>query len=111
MSTNLETKDIEQLLAEADELIRNVKSDAIKDIQEDHRLRCEIHARNLEILKSQVQGSLAKKEATTGSGAEGMHAAIQEIVKAMGDLKKYLSFTSDGTNALHKGNEPHETVH
>jgi hypothetical protein len=40
-----------------------------------------------------------------------MHAAIQEIVKAMGDLKKYLSFTSDGTNALHKGNEPHETVH
>jgi hypothetical protein len=56
MSTNLETKDIEQLLAEADELIRNVKSDAIKDIQEDHRLRCEIHARNLEILKSPSSG-------------------------------------------------------
>jgi hypothetical protein len=42
----------------------------------------------LKKLKSEVQGKIEKK---TNSGAEGMHEAILDIVKAMRDLKKYLS--------------------
>ena len=88
MPKNLESKNIEQLLAEADELIEQIHSDAINDMQEEHRLQFEKHAQNLKKIKSEVQGKIEKK---TNSGAEGMHEAIQDIVKAMRDLTKYLS--------------------
>jgi hypothetical protein len=88
MLKNVESKNIEQLLAEADELIEQIHSDAIKDMQEQHRLQFEKHAQNLKKIKSEVQGKIEKK---TNSGAEGMHEAIQDIVKAMRDLTTYLS--------------------
>jgi hypothetical protein len=87
MSEKLESKNIEQLLAEADELIQQINSDAIKDMQEEHLLQFEKHAQNLKKIKSEVQGKIEKK---TNSGAEGMHEAIQDIVKAMQDLKNKL---------------------
>jgi hypothetical protein len=91
MPKNIESKNIEQLLAEADELIRQINSDAIEDMQEEHRLQFEKHAQNLKKIKSEVQDKIQKKETTErGSGAEGMHAAIQEIVRAMQDLKNKL---------------------
>ena len=91
MAKNLEPKNIEQLMAEADELIRQINSDAIDDMQEEHRLQFEKHAQNLEKIKSEVQDKIQKKETTEiGSGAEGMHAAIQDIVRAMQDLKNKL---------------------
>ena len=88
MLKHLESKNIEQLLAEADELIEQIHSDAIKDMQEEHRLQFEKHAQNLKKIKSEVQGKIEKK---TNSGAEGMYEAIQDIVKAMRDLTKYFS--------------------
>jgi hypothetical protein len=88
MSNNAASKNIEQLLAEADELIQQIDSDVIKDMQEEHRLQFEKHARNLKKLKSEVQEKIVKKRS---SGAEGMHEAILDIVKAMRDLTKYLS--------------------
>jgi len=88
MPNNLESKDIEQLLAEADELIHQINSDVITDMQEEHRLQFEKHAQNLKKIKSEVQGKIEKK---TNSGAEGMHEAIEDIVKAMRDFTKYLS--------------------
>jgi hypothetical protein len=88
MPKNLESKNIEQLLAEADELIQQINSDAVKDMKEEHLLQFEKHAQNLKKIKSEVQGKIEKK---TNSGAEGMHEAIQDIVKAMQGLTKYLS--------------------
>ena len=88
MPKNLESVNIEQLLAEAEDLIQQINSDAIKDIQEEHLLRFEKHAQDLKKIKSEVQKKIEKK---ASSGAEGMHEAIQDIVKAMRDLKKYLS--------------------
>jgi hypothetical protein len=87
MSNIVESKNIEQLLAEADELIQQINSDAIKDMQEEHLLQFEKHAQNLKKIKSEVQGKIEKN---TNSGAEGMHEAIQDIVKAMQDLKNKL---------------------
>ena len=81
MSKNLESKNIEQLLAEADELIRQINSDVLKDMKEEHRLQFEKHAQDLKKIKSEVQGRIQKKEASDiGSGAEGMHEAILDIV-------------------------------
>ena len=88
MEKNLESKDIEQLLAEADELIQEIDSDVIKFMKEEHRLQFEKHAQNLKKIKSKVQGKIEKKGTSEiGSGAEGMHEAILDIVKAMHDLK------------------------
>ena len=91
MPKNLESKNIEQLLAEADELIQQINSDVINDIQEEHRLQFEKHAQNLKKIKSEVQGKIEKKETSEiSSSADGMHEAIQDIVKSMTELKNYL---------------------
>ena len=92
MPKNVESKNIEQLLSEADELIEQIHSDAIKDMQEEHRLQFEKHAQNLKKIKSEVQGKIEKKGTSElSSSAEGMHEAIQDIVKAMRGFTKYLS--------------------
>jgi len=92
MPKNLESKDIEQLLTEADELIQQINSDAIKDMQEEHLLQFEIHAQNLKKIKSELQDKIEKKGTSElSSSAEGMHEAIQDIVKAMQGLIKYIS--------------------
>ncbi|MEJ2223339.1 MAG: hypothetical protein P8X80_21370 [Desulfobacterales bacterium] len=92
MLKSLESKNIDQLLAEADELIQQINSDAIKDMQEEHLLQFEKHAQNLRKIKSEVQDKIEKKGTSElSSSAEGMHEAIQDIVKAMQNLTKYLS--------------------
>jgi hypothetical protein len=49
-------------MAEADELIRQINSDAIKDMKEEHRLQFEVHAQNLKKIKSEVQRKSDKKK-------------------------------------------------
>ncbi|MFZ0482108.1 MAG: hypothetical protein WAL93_01855 [Desulfobacterales bacterium] len=91
MPKNLESKSIDQLLAEADELIRQINSDAVKDMEEEHRIQFEKHAQNLKKIKSEVQGKIEKKGTSEiSSSADGVHEAIQDIVKSMKDLKNYL---------------------
>ena len=91
MPKNSESKNIEQLLAEADELIRQINSDAIKDIEEEHRIQFEKQAQNLKKIKSEVQDKIEKKGTSEiSSSAEGVHEAIQDIVKAMQNLKNTL---------------------
>lgn len=75
-------------MAEADELIRQINTDAIKDLEEEHRLEFEKHAQNLDKIKSMVQGKTGKTELSEmESSADGMHEAILDIVKAFQDLK------------------------
>jgi len=79
-------------MAEADELIRQINSDAIKDMEEGHRIQFEKHAQNLKKIKSEVHGKIEKKGTSEiSSSADGIHEAIQDIVKAMRGLTKYLS--------------------
>ncbi len=85
-------KDIGQLLAEADELIKQINADAIKDMQEDHRIQFEKHAQSLKRLRSEVQENIDKQGTPeNGSYSEGMHEAIDDIVKAMKNLGSYFS--------------------
>lgn len=84
MKTNVESKNLDQLLAEADELVQQINSDTLKHMKEEHRLEFEVHAQNLKKIKSEVQGRIDNKEASEiGSGAKGVHEAIDDIVKAM----------------------------
>jgi hypothetical protein len=91
MPKNLKSKNIEQLLAEADELIQYFNSNAINDMEEEHRIRFEKHAQNLKKIKSEGHGKIEKKGTSeVSSSADGMHEAIQDIVKAMKGLKNNL---------------------
>ncbi|MBI5845651.1 MAG: hypothetical protein HZB23_13400 [Deltaproteobacteria bacterium] len=90
MSKNFEFKDLEQSLAQADELIRQINSDFLKDMDEDRCMQFEKHAQNLEKIKSEVKAKSGQEgEFKVNSGVEGVHEAIQEMVKAMNDLKNH----------------------
>ncbi len=84
--------DIEHTLAEADELLRQIDPEIIEYMEEERRAQIEKHAQSLKKLKSEVQEKIGKDgtpESTTYS--EGMHEAMDDIVKAMKDLSSYLS--------------------
>jgi hypothetical protein len=92
MNASLIPKDINQLLAEADELIKQTDSHVIKDMEEEQRIQFEKHAQSLKTLRSKVQENI-EKEGTpeSGSYSEGMHKAIDEIVMAMKNLGSYFA--------------------
>jgi hypothetical protein len=84
MTKNFKSKTIEQLLNEADELIHQINSGAVKEMKEEHRLQFATHAQNLKKIKSEVQGKIENKGTSDiSSSAEGIHEAIDDIVKAM----------------------------
>jgi vacuolar-type H+-ATPase subunit H len=88
MTKILESKSIEELMAEADELMRQIHSDAINDMEEEHRLEFEKHAQNFKRIKSEVQEKAGNTEISEiTSSADGMHEAILDIVKAMKGFK------------------------
>ena len=92
MKTNLELEDIEQVLAQADELIQQINSDFRSDTEEAHLMKLELRARNLKKIKSEVQSEMENNEAYQLShSTEGIHEAIQEIAKAMEQYKRYLA--------------------
>ncbi|HSO61093.1 MAG TPA: hypothetical protein VLR50_08685 [Desulfobacterales bacterium] len=92
MAATFVRKDIDQLLAEADELIKQINSNAIKDMEEEHRIQFEKHAQSLKKLRSEVQEKL-DKQGTPDSGtySEGMHQAIEDIATAIKNLGSYFS--------------------
>jgi hypothetical protein len=91
MQTNLEHKKTAELLAEAEELIRLINSDARQYMEDDLQLVFEKHVEKLERIKAEAQvTSRKKKEPDIGDSAEGMHAAIQDIVKAMREMTQHL---------------------
>ena len=92
MKTNKEPVRIEDTLKEADELLQQINADVLKNLQEEHRLQFEAHARELEKIKIALEGRELEKDASkTGSMPEGMHQAIQDIVTAMQDLTQYIT--------------------
>ena len=85
-------KHIDQLLVEADELIKQIDSHAVKDMEEEHRIQFEKHAQRLKKLRSEVQEKIDKEKTfESGSYSEGMHNAIDDIVTAMKNLGSYFS--------------------
>jgi uncharacterized membrane protein YccC len=85
-------KNIDRLLVEADELIKQIDSHAVKDMEEEHRVLFEKHAQSLKKLRSEVQEKMGKEASQeSGSYSEGMHKAIDEIMTAMKNLGSYFS--------------------
>ena len=84
----METKNDDELLSEADELLRQIHSDVLNDVEAAHRLEFEKYTQNLERIKAKIQESREKEGATEASPhANSMHEAILDIVKAMHGMK------------------------
>jgi hypothetical protein len=92
MQKTFKDEDIEKVLAEADELLRQINPEIVKDMEERRRAQLDEHAQRLKKLKSEVQDRIGKEETPENrSYGEGMHEAMDDIVKAMKDLASYLS--------------------
>ena len=87
MEEDMNSKDIGQLLREADELIQKMEADTYGDLQETQQIEFEVQAQKLKKIRVLAQSSgknFSKREMNTGAG--GMHRAIDEIVKSMQEL-------------------------
>jgi len=90
MKTSLKSKDIDQILAEADELLQQIDPEVLEYLEEEQRAQLEEHAQSLKRLKSEVHDKIEKQEAPESSYSEGTHEAIQDIVKAIETMSSYL---------------------
>jgi hypothetical protein len=85
-------EDIEQILAEADDLLKQIDPKVIEYLKEEQRAQLEEQAQILKKLKSEVQDKIGKEEPLDSRPySEGMHEAIEDIAKAMKALASYLS--------------------
>jgi len=84
MGTIIKQRKIESILSEADELLNKYNSWLIEDIEETKRTQLEIYANELKKLRLQVQDKTENdKTSEYSSSGEGIHEAIDDIVKAM----------------------------
>jgi hypothetical protein len=92
MQKTYQYEDIEQLLAEADDLLQQIDPEIIADLKDEQRAQLEQQAQSLKKLKSEVQDNIGKEgPAESFHYSEGMHEAIDDIVQAMKALSSYLS--------------------
>ena len=85
-------EDIEQILAEADDLLKQVDPEITEYMKEEQRSQLEQQAQSLKKLKSEVQDKIGEEGPSKSRlYSEGMHEAIEDIVKAMKALSSYLS--------------------
>lgn len=86
--TNDDSK-LQNLLSQADELISQLNSGLIDHMEEGQRARLERYANEIQKRKLEVKAKTEKEKdrpSDYGSSSEGMHQAIDEIVKALKNL-------------------------
>jgi CDGSH-type Zn-finger protein len=92
MQKTYKYEDIEQILAEADDLLQQIDPKIIEYLKEDQRAQLEEQAQILKKLKSEVQDKIGKEGPSESRPySEGMHEAMEDIAKAMKALASYLS--------------------
>ena len=92
MQKTYEYDDIEQILAEANDLLQQIDPQIIAYLKEEQRAQLEKQAQSLKKLKSEVEDKIGQEGPSKNwPYSEGMHEAIDDIVKAMKALASYLS--------------------
>jgi CDGSH-type Zn-finger protein len=92
MQKTVKDEDIEQILAEAEELLAQIDPEILEYMDEEQRAQLEQQAQDLKKLKSEVEDKIGKEGPSQGKPySEGMHEAIEDIAKAMKALASYLS--------------------
>ena len=92
MQKTYEYEDIEQILAEAEDLLQQIDPEIIEYLKEEQRAQLEQQAQSLKKLKSELEDQIRQeKPSKSRPYSEGMHEAIDDIAKAMKALASYLS--------------------
>ena len=92
MQTTYKYEDIEQILAEAEDLLQQIDPEIIEYLEEEQRAQLEQQAQSLKKLKSELEDQIRQEEPSKSwPYGEGMHEAIDEIATAMKALASYLS--------------------
>ena len=92
MAKTFKHEEIQQILAEADDLLKQTDPEIIEYMEEERRLQLEQEAQALKQLKSEVHDKIGKDGPPESSSySDGVHEAIDAIVKAMKSLARYLS--------------------
>ena len=82
---------IDQVVAEADNLIRQIYSEKIEGMGVEQRTAYERKVQRLEELKSVVREKSGGPQETSGSVSEGIHDAIDDLVRAVNETAKELT--------------------
>jgi len=91
MQKTFQYEDIEQLLAEADDLLQQIDPEIIEYMEEEQRAQLEQQAQKLKKLKSEVQDKIGEEGPSKSRPySEGMHEAIDDIAKAMKALASFM---------------------
>jgi hypothetical protein len=91
MQKTFKYEDIEQILAEADDLLQQIDPEIIEYLEEEQRAQLEKQVHSLNKLKSEVQDKLGKEGPSKSRPySEGMHEAMDDIVKAMKALASFM---------------------
>ena len=92
MQKTYEYEDIEQILAEAEDLLQQIDPEIIEYLKDEQRAQLEQQAQNLKKLKSELEDQIGKEGPSKSRPySEGMHEAMDDIAKAMKALASYLS--------------------
>ena len=92
MQKTYKYEDIEQILAEADDLLQQIDPQIIAYLKEEQLAQLEKQAQSLKKLKAEVEDQIGQEGPSKNwPYSEGMHEAIDDIVKAMKALSSYLS--------------------
>lgn len=92
MRKTFKQEDIEQILAEADEFLLQIDPELMEYMDAEQRAQLEEQAQSLVQLKSEVRDKIGKEETSESTSySEGVHEAMDDIVKAMKSLAIYLS--------------------
>ena len=85
-------EEFERILAEADALLKKIDGEVIEYMEDERRLQLEQQAQSLKRLKSEVHEKIGEEGPSESiSYSEGVHQAMDDIVKAMKALASYLS--------------------
>jgi hypothetical protein len=79
----LDGKNLDDLLAECDSLLEKIDSELIDEVAEEKRLQLEIQQAALRKSKAVAEMAAGPDSGPAGSFSEGMHEAIDELVKAI----------------------------
>jgi seryl-tRNA synthetase len=92
MQKTYEYEDIEQILAEAEDLLQQIDPEIIEYLKEEQRTQVEQQAQSLKKLKSEIEDQIGQEGPSKNwPYSEGMHEAMDEIAKAMKALASYLA--------------------
>jgi hypothetical protein len=92
MQKTYEYEDIEQILAEAEDLLQQIDPEIIEYLKEEQQAQLEQQAQSLKKLKSELEDKIRQEGPSKSRPySEGMHEAMDDIAKAMKALASHLS--------------------